>query len=225
MKVQSGGTVARGAGSKQNKREAILEAAVRTFAEKGYFASRMHDVARAAGVADGTLYLYFASKESLLTAILEEYARAFVERAERDARGLPSPQEQLRAVLERHLVSLEQNRELATVFQIELRRSRKFLRAVAKGQLAAYLDLLQRILTAGIQQGLFRQNLDPRVAARAIFGAVDELVTTWVLSQRPRGLREQLDPLLDMLFFGLCQKQDHGVVEKGGDHEHAHNFA
>lgn len=198
--------MAKDVSGKQNKREAILEAAVRTFAEKGYFASRMHDVARSAGVADGTLYLYFPSKESLLTAILEEYARAFVERAERDARRLASPREQLRTVLERHLVSLERNRALATVFQIELRRSRKFLRAVAKGQLAAYLDLLQRIVAAGIQQGVFRQNLNPRMAARAIFGAVDELVTTWVLSQRPRPLREQLDPLLDMLLFGLCEK-------------------
>jgi len=217
--------VTRNAQARATKRQAILQAAVRIFAEKGYFAARMRDVAEAAGVADGTLYLYFSSKENLLVAILEEYARAFVERAQRDCQRLSHPQEQLQAVLERHLVSLEANRSLAMVFQIELRHSRKFLRAVAKGQVAAYLQLLQGIVAAGQRQGVFRPEVEPKVAARAIFGAVDELVTSWVLSQRPGSLREQLQPLLQLLLHGLCPK----ALENGGqerrDHEHAHNLA
>lgn len=216
MKVQSGGAVARGEQGKEAKRKAILEAAVRVFAEKGYFGARMRDVAAAAQVADGTLYLYFDSKEDLLTAVLEEHAQAFVERARRDCARLADPRHRLHAVLERHLVSLEANRALATVFQIELRHSRKFLRRIAKGQVSQYLQLLQEIVASGVSQGIFRRELDPKVAARVIFGAVDELVTAWVLSQKPSGLKEQLAPLLEVLFYGLCGSESNEAHGKRG---------
>lgn len=217
MKVQSGGAVARGEQGREAKRKAILEAAVRVFAEKGYFGARMRDVAAAAQVADGTLYLYFDSKEDLLTAVLEEHAQAFVERARRDCAQLSDPRHRLRVVLERHLASLEANRALATVFQIELRHSRKFLRRIAKGQVSQYLQLLQEIVGSGVSQGVFRAELDPKVAARVIFGAVDELVTAWVLSQKPSGLKEQAAPLLDVLFYGLCRSQNHKVQGERGE--------
>lgn len=224
MKAQSGGAVRRNAQGKESKRQAILEAAVRVFAAKGYFGARMRDVAIAAAVADGTLYLYFPSKEGLLIAILEEYGRAFVQRARSDCQRLPDPRQQLQTVLERHLVSLERNRALATVFQIELRHSRAFLRAVAKGQVAEYLQLLQDIVAAGMEQGVFRSSLNPRVAARAIFGAVDELVTSWVLAERPASLREQLAPLLELLFAGLCPQEALPRQQERRKHEPAHHL-
>lgn len=207
--------MARVAAAREAKRNAILEAAVRVFASKGYFAARMRDVAAEAGVADGTLYLYFESKEALLTAILEEYARAFVERAKRDCERLTDARAQLRAILERHLISLERNRALATVFQIELRHSRKFLRRVARGPVAQYLELLTQTVTQGIEQGIFRRGLDPKVAARAIFGAVDELVTAWVLAQKPGRLASQLQPLLELLLFGLSAPAEGAHGERG----------
>lgn len=207
MKVQSGGAVARGLRAKEAKRRAILEAAVHVFAEKGYFGARMRDVAAAARVADGTLYLYFDSKEDLLTAVLEDHARAFVERARRDCTRLEDPRHRLQAVLERHLASLEANRPLATVFQIELRHSRRFLRRIARGQVSQYLQLLQEIVAEGVARGVFRPELDPKVVARVIFGAVDELVTAWVLAQKPSSLKEQLVPLLEVLFYGLCTEK------------------
>lgn len=219
MKVHSGGAVARGEQGKEAKRKAILEAAVRVFAEKGYFGARMRDVAAAAQVADGTLYLYFSSKEDLLTAVLEEHAQAFVERARRDCAQLSDARHMLRAVLERHVVSLEGNRALATVFQIELRHSRKFLRRIAKGQVSQYLQLLQEIVGRGVSQGVFRSELDTKVAARVIFGAVDELVTAWVLAQKPSGLQERAKALLDVLFYGLCRSENHEAHGKGGNHE------
>ncbi|MFN3414068.1 MAG: TetR/AcrR family transcriptional regulator [Thermoanaerobaculum sp.] len=208
--------MARAEQGKQAKRKAILEAAVRVFAEKGYFGARMRDVAAAAQVADGTLYLYFDSKEDLLTAVLEEHAQAFVERARRDCGQLSDPRHMLRAVLERHFASLEANRALATVFQIELRHSRKFLRRIAKGQVSQYLQLLQELVASGVSQGVFRRELDPKVAARVIFGAVDELVTAWVLSQKPSALKQQLAPLLEVLFYGLCTDQRNKVHGKKG---------
>ena len=191
---------------REAKRSAILRAAVEVFAERGFENARMRDVAERAGVADGTLYLYFKGKEALLVAALEEHARAFLSRARRDAGRQRDPAAKLRKVVERHLISLERDRALAHVFQIELRHSRRFLRQVARGQVAEYLRLLQKIIGEGVAAGQFRADIPTDVAARAVFGAVDELVTSWVLAERPRSLAVQAAPLLRLLFGGLEQR-------------------
>jgi TetR/AcrR family transcriptional regulator, fatty acid metabolism regulator protein len=189
--------------SRERKRGAILRAAVEVFSERGYFGARMREVAERAGVADGTLYLYFEGKEHLLVSVLEEYAGAFLERARRDALASSEPRDKLRSVIERHLKSLEADRALARVFQIELRHSRRFLRQVARGQLAAYLQLLEQIIAGGVARGSFRSDVPADVAARAVFGAVDELITAWVLAGKPGPLAEQAGPLLRLLLEGL----------------------
>ncbi len=188
---------------KRHRREEILRAAVEVFADRGYFAARMREVAERAGVADGTLYLYFKGKEDLLVSILEEYAEAFLTRARRDAEKASDPSDKLRIVVERHLFSMESDRALAQVFQIELRHTRRFLRQVAKGKVAQYLGLLQEIIADGRQAGAFRTDVPIEVAARAVFGAVDEVVTAWVLASRPWPLAEHAKPLVGLILSGL----------------------
>jgi TetR/AcrR family fatty acid metabolism transcriptional regulator len=188
---------------KLRRRSEIVRAAVEVFAERGYFAARMREVAERAGVADGTLYLYFKGKEHLLVSILEEYAEAFLLRARRDADLLDDPHAKLRIVIERHLASMEGDRPLAFVFQIELRHTRRFLRQVARGKVAAYLQLLQEIIADGVRRGAFRRDVPPEVAARAVFGALDEQVTSWVLAVKPTSLSKQADPLVRLLLDGL----------------------
>ncbi len=163
----------------------------------------MREVAERAGVADGTPYLYFKGKEALLIAVLEEHAKVFLTRARRDTQRLSEPGKKLAAVVERHLASFEADRALAHVFQIELRHSRRFLRQVARGQVAEYLRLIQQIIADGRASGQFRGDIPVEVAAGAIFGAIDELVTAWVLATRPRPLAEQAAPLLRLLLGGL----------------------
>lgn len=198
---------------KLRRRTEIIRAAVRVFAERGYFAARMREVAERAGVADGTLYLYFAGKEDLLVSILEEYAEEFLVRARRDADRHSDPGDKLRAVVERHLASFESDRDLAFVFQIELRHTRRFLRRVAKGKVAAYLKLLLDIVTEGVERGAFRADIPPDLVARAIFGALDETVTAWVLAARPGRLTSQAEPLFRLFQQGLRPQG------KGKDHE------
>ncbi len=190
-------------GSRQRKRDAILRAAVEVFAARGYFGARVRDVADRAGVADGTVYLYFEGKEHLLVSVLEEYAGAFLSRARLDAQAAADPRAKLRSVVERHLAGLEADRALAYVFQIELRHSRRFLRQVARGKVATYLQLLEQIIAEGAAEGAFRPDVPADVAARAVFGAVDELITAWVLASRPRSLAEQAGPLMRLLLQGL----------------------
>ena len=192
------------------RRAEILRAAVTVFADRGYFAARMREVAQRAGVADGTLYLYFKGKEDLLVSVLEEYAEAFLVRARRDAAEATGAAEKLRRVVERHLFSLENDRALALVFQIELRHTRRFLRQVAKGKVAQYLGLLQEVIGEGVRAGVFRDDVPPEIAARVVFGAVDEVVTAWVLASRPVPLAARAKPLVTLILDGLAARHDGG---------------
>src|SRR6184192_4351215 len=105
------------------KRDAILRAAIDVFADRGYFNAQVADVARAAGVAAGTVYLYFRSKDDLLISIFERSMREALAEGKKVVEGVDDPRERLRRVAGLHLTRLGRDRNLAVVFQVELRQS------------------------------------------------------------------------------------------------------
>ena len=110
-----------------DKREAILHAATRVFASNGYFNSKVSDVARAAGIADGTVYLYFKSKDEILHSIFDRAMAEFIAEGKQELAKLDDPVAKLRRVAELHLSRLGADRDMAIVFQVELRGSTKFM--------------------------------------------------------------------------------------------------
>ncbi|MCB9513523.1 MAG: TetR/AcrR family transcriptional regulator [Candidatus Krumholzibacteriia bacterium] len=190
--------------SKADKRERILAAAVESFSRQGFYRTRIHDIAARAGVADGTVYLYYRNKEALLEAVFAEVMESFLETAQAKARQpLPAP-ERLRQVLALHLGALGRDRDLATVFQVELRHSVRLMERYGQGHLRDYFRLIAGLLESGQAEGTVRPGLDARFAARCIFGMVDESVTAWVLHGQDRQLDELAAPLMDFLLHGLA---------------------
>ena len=170
---------------KDDKRARILQAAVKMFARKGYFAARVSEIAKKAGVADGTIYLYFRSKEDLLVSLFDEVMAAHLEAGPRRAEGRsrarpracsPSPSTTCG--------SLGENRDLAVVFQVELRQSTKFMERFTASWLQDYFQLLYGVIEEGQRAGIFRADLPRKLVAKAIFGALDEMVTSFILSGR-----------------------------------------
>ncbi|HVT02652.1 MAG TPA: TetR/AcrR family transcriptional regulator [Thermoanaerobaculia bacterium] len=186
-----------------HKRDRILRAAVEVFARTGYFNSRVSEVAKAAGVADGTIYLYFLGKEDLLVTIFREHTRLFLEAVQEEIKGCNDPTEKLRRIVRFHLRSLGADRPLAIVFQVELRQSLKFMSLFSQQEVADYLNLLRRIIEQGQSAGLFRSSFHPQLAAKAIFGILDEMVTSWILSEKHYELRDQADQVNDLILGGL----------------------
>lgn len=191
-----------------DKRALILSAATRVFARRGFFNAQVADVAREAGVAAGTVYLYFRSKDDLLTSIFEESMNRALEQTERALEGVTDPIERLHRLARVHLGHLGSQRDLAVVFQVELRQSTKFMERFSAAQLRTYLDHLRDAVCAAQEAGLFRADLNPTLAAKAIFGALDEMVTNWVLSNRDHGLVDDADPVIDLLVNGMKAKPE-----------------
>jgi TetR/AcrR family fatty acid metabolism transcriptional regulator len=194
---------ARRLSSREVKHQRILRAATKVFASKGYFAARMTDVAKQAEVADGTLYLYFEGKEHLLQSIFDDVLGRFIERLEQEMAHLDDPLDKLRVMVRLHLETLGRDRDLAHVLQIETRHSRRFMSVFTRGKLGEYLNLVRSIVEEGQELGVFRRDISPGLTTNVVFGAVDELVMSWILTDQPGDLVRGVDPLLEILTRGM----------------------
>jgi TetR/AcrR family fatty acid metabolism transcriptional regulator len=187
-----------------DKRRRILDAAIQVFARKGYFAARVSDIARKAGVADGTIYLYFRNKEDVLVRLFDEVMAEHVEEARAAVRALPSVPERLLAIAERHLTVLGENRDLAAVFQVELRQSTRFMERFTASWLRDYFALLDDVIEEGQGDGTLRPDVNRKLAAKMLFGALDETVTSWLLSERRYPLKGLAAPVVDLFLRGAA---------------------
>ena len=185
------------------KRESILRAATRVFARNGYFNSKVADIARAAGVADGTVYLYFKSKEEILHSIFDRNMAEAIAADRKLIDKLRDPREKLRRIATLHLERLGADRDLAVVFQVELRGSTKFMEEFSAAGFAEYLGLLRAIFEEGQRTGVFRKELNAKVAAKIFFGALDEMATNWIISKRSYKLEPMADVVMDVFLNGV----------------------
>jgi len=187
-----------------DKPQQIIEAAVRVFARKGYFNSRVSDIAREAGIAAGTIYLYFKTKEDILTTLFREKMAEFVAKLWKAMADQPDPVSKVRRLVYLHFDLLERNPELAEVVQIELRQGQKFFRGASSQEIASYFALIGSVLEEGVAAGRFRTNLPVKVATKMLFGAMDQMATSWVLGKRGYRLVDTAPAVADLFLRGVA---------------------
>jgi TetR/AcrR family fatty acid metabolism transcriptional regulator len=188
-----------------NKRERILRAAVTVFAKSGFEGARVSEVAKGAGVADGTIYLYFKSKDELLVSLFEDRVERLLAYMQEELPKLDGAPARLRAIIALQLGLLEGERELAEVITIILRQSSRLMKEYAAPKFMAYLDAIARVVAEGQKAGDFRNDVQPHLVARATFGALDGIVLTWALGKAEQGaLRRAAVQLADVMLRGLA---------------------
>ena len=188
-----------------DKRERILGAAVKVFAKSGFHGTRVSEVAKAAGVADGTIYLYFRSKEELLVSLFEDRVNKLLSYMKQELPKLPDAPSRLRRIIELQLGLLEGERELAEVVTVILRQSTKLIREFAAPKFASYLDAIARVVSEGQAAGDFRKDVSPHLVARATFGALDGIALLWAVGRAEQGaLARYARQLADVLLRGLA---------------------
>ncbi len=190
-----------------DKREAILRAATKVFAGKGYFNSKVADIAKAAGIADGTVYLYFKSKDEILHSVFDRAMAEFIEEGKRELAQFDNAEDKLRRIAQLHLEKLGADREMAIVFQVELRGSTKFMEEFSAAGFAEYLDIIRQTIEEGQSAGVFRKDLKPIVCAKILYGALDEMVTNWILSHKSYPLKPLADEVLKIFFGGVLENE------------------
>jgi TetR/AcrR family fatty acid metabolism transcriptional regulator len=173
------------------------------FARRGFFNAQVADIARVAGVAAGTVYLYFRNKEDLLTSIFERTMREAIDEGRAALAGVTDPVARLREIARLHLDRLGRDRDLAVVFQVELRQSTKHMQKFSSSLLQEYLGLIRDTVAEGQRDGLFRDDVHPTVAAKIFFGGLDEMATNWILSRRRYSLVSEAEAVVGLFVNGV----------------------
>ncbi len=195
--------IRRGRKKSPEKRKNITEAAITVFSREGYHGARIKDIAKIAGVAEGTIYIYFKNKEDLLISIFKEKTRETIEYIKSEVQKEANAVEKLKRLIYLHLETFQKEKDLARLYQLELRQSIRLTTEYFKVEHKDYLDLMGEIIKEGINEGLFRKDLNVSIVKRVIFGAVDEVITTWVVSSKDYDLLTLYEPLTDVLLNGL----------------------
>jgi len=177
----------RGKRANGDKRERILDAATKVFAKKGFYATRVSEVAKAAGVADGTIYLYFKSKDELLVSLFEDRVEKLLSYMKDELPKQPTAAAKMRRVIELQLGLLEGERDLAEVITVIIRQSSKLLKEYAAPKFVSYLDAVAKVVAEGQASGEFRKDVSASLAARITFGALDGVALTWALGKAEKG--------------------------------------
>ncbi|HLR40767.1 MAG TPA: TetR/AcrR family transcriptional regulator [Virgibacillus sp.] len=188
------------------KYKQIIEAAVVVIAENGYHASQVSKIAKKAGVADGTIYLYFKNKEDILISVFEEKMGQFIDQIIHRTNKEKDASRKLFTLIEMHFHQLEADHHLAIVTQLELRQSNSSLRLQINKVLKPYLSVIDRIVEEGKQENVFRQDLNTPLVRQMVFGTLDETVTNWVMKEQKFELEKLATEVHAMLTDGLLMK-------------------
>ena len=185
------------------KSQQIIDAAIRVFARTGYYNSRVSDIAREAGIASGTIYLYFKTKDDILVTLFRERMAEWVEAVRTEIAAVPDPVAKLRRLVALHFSTLESNPDLAEVVQVELRQGHKFFRGASAHEVSAYFTLIGGVLEAGIASGQIRGDVPVKLATKMLFGAMDQIATSWVLGKRAYRLSDAADAVATVFLRGV----------------------
>jgi len=166
-----------------DRRAVILDAALRTFVKRGYPETKVAEIACEAGVAEGTLYNYFASKEDLLLALFDEKWGWIIDEIRRKIGRINDPNSKLKAIFSLVVRMFKKNRQLAELFMVDIKQSSVFLNNYTINRIVEFLDLIEEVLEEGKKKGIYRRDLDTRVARMVIFGAAQGILLSWVLSE------------------------------------------
>jgi TetR/AcrR family fatty acid metabolism transcriptional regulator len=183
----------------------IIDAAVIVIAENGYHQAQVSKIAKQAGVADGTIYLYFKNKEDILVSLFQEKMGIFIEKLENEIKSEQTAAEKLYTLIKKHFLWLAEDPHLAIVTQLELRQSNKELRLRINAVLKGYFNLLDKIITEGKESGEFKDDLDLRLARQMIFGTIDETITTWVMKDQKYNLVNQSKQVQELFLKGFVK--------------------
>jgi TetR/AcrR family fatty acid metabolism transcriptional regulator len=195
------------------KYQRILEAAVKVFAEQGFFQSTIAQIAKVAGVADGTIYLYFKNKDDILVQFYEYKTNQIFKRFREAVRQPKTAEEKLRRLIRVHLEEFQKDRNMAIVYQAETHQNRWLGDAYLKKMSKAYRDIISEVVDLGQEEGTIRRNLFMGLVKRLINGAVDEVINAWIHSGGQYDLVTMADPLVDLFINGIGKKEktDHGT--------------
>jgi AcrR family transcriptional regulator len=186
-------------------REEILLAAEKVFADKGFFTTKMTDIANKAEFGTGTLYKYFKSKEDLYFTLIDEKMEEFNQLVKAVFSQKTTSIKKIEKVLRLLSEFIERNRDFFRIYISEMNRFEWTIKdelgkAIYK-KMVAYIKILSEVLKQGVKEGEFK-SMSPLDLAHALVGIVNSLVFEWLISSKPYSLNSKVDNILEIFLRG-----------------------
>ena len=194
------------------KRRNILEAAIKVFARRGFFQSTISQIALEAGVANGTIYLYFKNKEDILVQIFNFKTSQVFKKFQEEVEKADNSIDKLKNFVRRHLEEFQRDRDMAIVYQAETHRQSRLSESHIKKMSEMYLNIVTEIVEQGQQEDAIRRDLYVSLVKRFILGGVDEVINTWLHSKKKYDLASMADPLVELFIKGIGTGSSSGQI-------------
>jgi len=194
---------------KEARKDNVIDAALRVFAEKGYSDTTMTDIARKAGVSTPVLYEYFKTKEDLLFAIPEKFTAEPIKIAEYVAPYLRGAEAKIRALVQGYLTIYDENPLYASLVMLELKTNRKFLKTRAYGMVKKVAGGLLDVIKEGIKDGTFKPDTDAFLIRSMLLGTIEHLCIRKLLLGEPKNLPQYADPIVDTILHSIKKDPKH----------------
>jgi len=195
------------------KENHILEAALGVFGEKGFEATTISAISRAANISDATLYEYFSSKEEVLFSIPEVYTRREMERLKEIEHFIHSPREKIRVIIQAYLEFYESNPLYTSVALLTLKGNRNFLNSPAYATVREASRSVVDAFNEGVAQGVFRDDIDGYLVRNMVLGFIEHMTIQWLLLGRPQRISECREPIFDMIMRAIEKKEEEDVMD------------
>lgn len=187
----------------EGKYQAILRAAISVMARSGYHNAQISRIAKAAGVADGTVYLYFKNKEDVLISLIRDGINKIIQQCERELVPELDARAKLERIISLYFRELNGDPDFATVSQVYLRQVDANIRRQIGDIMKPFNDILDATVNQGVAEGQFPADINRRIARRMVFGTMDETVTAWVLTGSKYDLEALASDVVKLLLNGL----------------------
>jgi len=188
------------------KRTKILKAAVKVFAQEGFFNAKVEQIAKMAGVATGTTYLYFENKDDILISIFEEEMIPIIESMRVALSKKDTAREKISEIIYCHLQMIQDKPDMAQLLEIELRQSSRFIHGYQGTKFKEYLDVMASAFAEGQHNGEFRDDIHPTIFKQILFGALDQISINWTLSKSKKiDLKFSADQIGTLILDGISK--------------------
>lgn len=153
-------------------------------------------IAKEAGVADGTIYLYFTNKEDVFIRFFEYKIKLVFEGFRESVNKVDNASDKLKNLIRRHLEEFQKDKNMAILYQSETHNTKRIANEQIREMSKMYMDIISEIVELGQDEGWIRKDLYLSLVKRAIIGAVDEVINTWIHSDGRYDLVSMADPLV-----------------------------
>jgi TetR/AcrR family fatty acid metabolism transcriptional regulator len=195
----------------KTRKDRIMDAALRIFAEKGFQSATITEISKEAGVSEATIYEYFGTKEDLLFAIPEKITNETLEKSTKVIPYIKGVEGKIRAILLFYVQLYQSNPHYSALVLLQLMSNKRFRQTPAHAAIRRSSHGLLDCIKEGIADGTFKKDSNPYLIRSMLMGTIEHVFIHWHMQGMPKrktSIIDMLDPFIEIILDGIRTKKE-----------------